>query len=646
LKKFFLIVLIALISFSLYAQNNGKTSVAMLNYLATQARIISSSKENRLILEDIYDRLLNNSNPAVIDETTLDFFQILLEDIENFRIITYQRERLRFLFENQRAQAITKALPNPLYLLGARNMSPLALVATAATMAIDSAFKYQGAMNDAKLAYMQGDWDLDDRESAVLHNLRSRSFVYTVNITNQYRLDGSDTLNENSIDGFVDIALWDPSPRKRQALEANRGLYSKYGPYWLELAETYYDLEMFRECLNAAQEYEKVHAPIFRKDKDFARLIPKIIVAAYNVHGDGIIYRNLAAGYLRTLVDNTSDSDWALRYFAAQTYISLASGLTRARTLQSAYDLLINNVRVLSIEQEKVLNEYHSPVTVVPQSMLNALEEAQKKLSQAKIDKETAMSSKNTRLGKEQRDKLENEIKEAEKKVKEWEQKVLDYKTAREKELPPFSQALWVNYILLTGLFEPLEKTDKDIEYVHDIIDFAFWPLYVMESFWEESQTEDLSAIFQFNNRSISESKVLNFTKDFLRGFSLVPFAIDIFSPTYKWDRFFLLSPDVLFTEINSIDIKIQNQSGSVVFEAENIPWAVSAKSIRNGLEEIQVYISEIRLLLGNALILQKKEPYKMEIFIKNIDEAGSYNNRLHFEKAFGKTNWVFKYVE
>jgi hypothetical protein len=384
----------------------------MLNYLATEARVISSSKDNRLILEDIYNKLVNNSNPAVIDETTLDFFQVLLGDIENFRIITYQRERLQFLFENQQAQAITQAMPNPLYLLGAIRSSggnpkvaALKLVATATTMAIDSAFKYQNAKNDAKLAYLEEDWKLDDNESAVLHNLRSRSFVYTVNITNQYILNMDDTLNETSIDEFVRISLWEATPRKRQALEANRSLYAKYAPYWLELAETYYELELYRECLNAIQEYENVSAPIFRKDKDFARLLPNAIVSAYTVYGNSTAYTNLAAQYLRKLIDNTSDSDWALRYFAAQTYISLADDSNRTRNLQAAYDLLLNNVRVLSVEQEKILDEYYSPVTTVPQSLLGALADAQRKYTQAKIDKETAMSNKNTRLGREQRAK-------------------------------------------------------------------------------------------------------------------------------------------------------------------------------------------------------------------------------------------------
>jgi hypothetical protein len=629
MRKNIFSVFLLLLNISLFAQNNGKTSIAMLNYLATEARIINSSKDNKLILEDIYNKLVNNSNPTVIDETTLDYFQVLLDDIEDFRVITYQRERLQFLFENQQAQAITQALPNPLYLLGARDKSPLALIATAATMAIDSAFKYQSAKNDAKLSYLQGDWELDDKESATLHNLRSRSFVYMVNIATRYNLAKDDTLNEKSIDEFVEISLWDAIPRKRQALEANRKIYAKYALYWLELADIYYELGLYRECLNAVQEYENVQAPIFRKDKDFARVLPKAIVAALNVYGNNTTYINLVSKYLQELVNNTSDLDWSLRYFAAQTYISLASDTNKARNLQTAYDLLLNNVRVLSVEQEKVLDEYYSPVTTVPQSLLDALADAQKKLTQAKIDKETATSSKNSKIGKETRGKLDSDIKEAEKEVKKWEQKIAAYKVAREQETPPFSNALWVNYSLLISLFEPLNKKENDIEYVYDIINEAFWPLYLMEAYWESTPKDDYASIF--------------FIKDTASGDGV----FGALGKRWKYgDRiFYLHCPDAILTAISSMDVKIICvDDSSILCDEKDVAWTVYAKQ-RNYFESPKILLTEIEIILNASIALTSKKSYQMEIYIKNIDSEGSYNNRLYFERPL-KSGWIFKYVE
>jgi len=185
-KSILFVIFLLFQSLSLPAQNIEKTSIVMLNYLATQARIITDSKNNRLVLEDTYNNLVNNSDPTVIDQTTLEFLGNMFGYIQGFRIITYQRERLQYLFENQQAQAITKAMPNPLYLLGTLNSNmsvvtiamaasgdPVAIaklagdslktIASFTAMAIDSVFKYKNAMNDAKLAYKQGEWELDDK---------------------------------------------------------------------------------------------------------------------------------------------------------------------------------------------------------------------------------------------------------------------------------------------------------------------------------------------------------------------------------------------------------------------------------------------------------------------------------------------------
>lgn len=681
------VAILLLHSLPLPAQNSGKTSIAMLNYLATQSRIIVDSKNNRVTLEDLYNKLINNSDPTVIDERTLEFLRDMLDNIESFRIITYQRERLQFLFENQQAQAITKAMPNPLYLLGTlnSNMSTVTIMAALAgnpvaqakfaadtlktlasftAMAIDSMFKYESAMNDAKLAYMQGDWELNDKESAILHSLRSRSFVYMVNISTQYKLSTGDTLNEKTIDDFVEISLWNATPRKRQTLEANRVLYAKYAPYWLALADTYFELGLFRECLNAVKEYENINAPIFRKDKDFARLIPKAIVAALNVYGNTSDYINFASGYLQKLVNNTSDTDWALRYFAAQTYISMAADTNKSRTLDIAYDLLLNNVRVLSIEQENLLNEYWSPVTAVPQSLIVALEGAQKKLTQLKIDKETLMNSKNTKLGKEQRAAIDKDIKEAENKVKEWESKIDNYKKTHEKELPPFSHALWLNYNLLQSLYGPLNKKESDKLYVRGIIGEAFLYLDIMEAYKKDAQSNVLRNMYNIKSNPRSQSFFGAIAKGWNYG-----------------DRLFYLNcPDVTFTELNSIDIKIFNPNTNVVLcEEKNVKWEAISKygewgppsfksTVTDFLERStnklsQVYenisgialsidlippitLAEIGVYLSYRPDYKKNEAYKMEILIKNIDDQGSCTNRLHFERPAGKTDWRFVLVE
>jgi hypothetical protein len=69
-------------------------------------------------LERIFDALLNDLRDRAIDEQTQSFMKGMLSNISSLRLLTFQREQIKFIYENQRAQAITKAMPNPLLFIG------------------------------------------------------------------------------------------------------------------------------------------------------------------------------------------------------------------------------------------------------------------------------------------------------------------------------------------------------------------------------------------------------------------------------------------------------------------------------------------------------------------------------------------------
>ena len=82
--------------------------------------------------------------------------ETMLDKIESFRMIGLQRERLQFLLENSQAQAITKAMPNPLYLPEAiRDINPVKIIATVALMTIDSVMQYQSAKNEGEIQFLK-----------------------------------------------------------------------------------------------------------------------------------------------------------------------------------------------------------------------------------------------------------------------------------------------------------------------------------------------------------------------------------------------------------------------------------------------------------------------------------------------------------
>jgi hypothetical protein len=447
-KKLSFSLLFLVIIYSIHAQNKANTSISMLNYLATETRLIVSSKNNRLVLEERKKKLKNNTNPDAIDNDTKTFLETLLNSIDKFRMLGVQRERLEYIFENQKSQAITQSLPNPLYLLGSKDLNPLSLIATIAVMTVDSIFKFQGAVNNAEMSYLKDGWDLDDKETETLNYLENQAFFYMRDIVVNNNLVGkTDSLNEESIDIFVRNSLDENLQRRRQWFENNRSLYAKYAPYWLALADTYYDLQLYKECIDSVQQYEKVQAEVFRKERDFAKILPKVIMAISQVYGTNQTYVNMTSSYLSKLLTHLNDitaEDWALRYFAAQAYIRMAGISDKRANLTSAYNLLVQNITLLSHEQEKLLAKYITPIDET-------------------IPKGTT--------------------KEKEKKMKKV---ISELKNQRKKELPPLHEGLLLNYQTLLEIMKELNTSAQERNRINTIIDKSIVYKMMRHSFFNE----------------------------------------------------------------------------------------------------------------------------------------------------------------
>ena len=94
-----------------------RNSIGMLNYLTMLTQEINASKSSRLFLESAYSSLVNNTYPNAVDQETEFRLEELLDQLKNYRMNAVKRERLEFIYERNKAQAIRAAVPNPLGLL-------------------------------------------------------------------------------------------------------------------------------------------------------------------------------------------------------------------------------------------------------------------------------------------------------------------------------------------------------------------------------------------------------------------------------------------------------------------------------------------------------------------------------------------------
>ena len=339
-----------------------RNSIGMLNFLTMLTQEINASRNSRLFLEEAYSSLVNNTYPNAVDQETEFRLDEILEELKNYRLNAVKRERLQFIYERNKAQAIRAAVPNPLGLLSSvRSFNWPQLIASVAYMAVDSITSYQNASSQAELQYLQDGWELDDKEYETLHKLRSRAFTYMIEMVNSNNLPGDLALNEKSVEYFVSWKTEENVVRRIQLLEANRNVYEGFGPYWLTLADSYYTNKKYQECIDAVTEYENLSTRIFRQDFDLAKTLPAALLSAMEVL-DGEEYNKTAAHYLSLIEANAAFDDWALRYFAAQGYIDLYQRTNDSAYLWKAYDLVLNSVTLMVSEQRELNAGYLADV--------------------------------------------------------------------------------------------------------------------------------------------------------------------------------------------------------------------------------------------------------------------------------------------
>ncbi len=432
-------------------------SINMLNYMTVLTQEINDSKGNRLFLETAYSSLINNIYPNAVDTRTQAQLTSTLDTLESYRMISQKRERLEYMYDQNQAQALRSAIPSPVAMLNVVQAGkPLKIAASVLYLAVNAASSYASAKDAADFQFLQDGWELDDQEAAELHNSRKAAFSYMLSMVRDNDLPGDYALNENAVSSFVEWKNNTNLERRKSWLEKNEETYKVFGPYWLEMAKIHYEAEEFEKCLEDIKQYQSVSTRIFRKDHDYAETLPIAIISAKETK-DSKDYIALADEYAASILKNTDDTDWSLRYFVAQIYMDLYASTKNATYLDNAYQIAFNNVNVL-VDQQKELNAAY----------ISDLEEVE-------ADKDATKREK-------------SEVKQYNKMLKE----------ERKIELPPVSEALYLNCDLLFALADELNLPAKEQTRIDNILHEKGEPIFLTkaldERFWFNQTVSDSSA--------------------------------------------------------------------------------------------------------------------------------------------------------
>lgn len=412
-----------------------RNSINMLNHLAYITGQINNDHKSRAFLDQVYSRLIDDTNPNVVDIRTQAEYEAICNTLHDYSFIDTKRERLSYLYDQSKAQNVRALMPNPLGLLSSTASYSLPkLVSSLSYMVVDSISSYSTANNAADMKYLEENWNLDDKEQKAIYTSREGIFDYMVDTVRAYKLPEGLTLSESDISNFI---IWkdkggSETKSKIRWLTSNKKTYQNFGPYWLVLADAYYSDKQYKKCISSISKYEKTdYSGIFRWDYNFADTLIKGIASA-NYCLKGKKYISTVEHYLSLIDKNTKKtdgSDWKIRYFAAQTNIDLYSRTKQIKYLNEAYNIALDNVNLLADEQRDQNKNY--------------LE---------KVKKESAKKD----MTKEQKQEISAMY------------KMMVAK--RKTELPPVNEPLALNCDMLYSLENKLKKSNADKKKVDVIV--------------------------------------------------------------------------------------------------------------------------------------------------------------------------------
>lgn len=421
-----------------------RNSFSMLYYLAITAEEIRISKDNRLLLDDIYTSLLNDINPGAIDETTQNHLKNLRDIIKSYINISVKRDRLQFIYNQDKAETIRSVVPNPLAILSMTDSFNWKKLATSVVYTVvDSYNNYKGANEAVDQEFLMSGWELDDEETATIQKNRERAFDYMVDIVQEYGLDGKLTLNEKAIETFAEICAIESVQQKIRRLESEEVTYKLLGDYWLELADCYFEAAQYEKCLDCVSKYNELATGIYRKDYNYVQILPKAIVAAQETYYGDTYVSNIKA-FADAIIENTTTEEWSIRYFAAQVYLDLYAKTDDRKYLDAAYNIAYDNVTILLDEQRALNATYLADV------------------------KEVTVEEPDYRfMSKTKKEEAEAEYKAEQKRLKAYNKALHE---ARKTELPALYEPLVLNCELLFALAEEMNINYSEKQEIETIL--------------------------------------------------------------------------------------------------------------------------------------------------------------------------------
>lgn len=414
------------------------TEFALSQRLQLDTVIARKSSNNRIVLSELSLRdLIPTANAS-----TKNYYLSFNERIQSLQLIDIKRERLKYIYNENKKNALLALAPNALSVatmaITTGFTNPLGAIISVVGAVTSSATSYLSARSQANMENLKGQWELDDTEMEILNRLGMEIYEYKCQIALDYEVPVEMTLSTKDLEAFVDYSN-DRDPVIRMIKLQNLDTRLEILPdYWRELALTAYELGYYEDTLSYIEKFEEIYCPIIYHDTDYAKLL-MVKCDCLNSLNNPSKYELLPL-IANQLLHNIETDDWETQFFVLALYTDLYNQTKDLSYLNSAIKLYPSVIIQLGNEYSKNLESY------ISQDYKNGgLKTIEAQIESAKVEVERAYEKKASFKGDKKSEAykiLNTKYTNATKELEELNSKKTDFERAASLMLPPSSDFL------------------------------------------------------------------------------------------------------------------------------------------------------------------------------------------------------------
>lgn len=458
-KKTTLLIILFSLSFTLAANNSAEEELKLTRKLLFETGRVLASTNNRAVLDEIY--LLEWYED--ISTTNSQYILSFRDDINEFKSIDVKRERLEYIYNQNRSMAAASLVPNALSVatVAFSSGNPKQAVIAIAGTALSSITNYLTTKQRAELELIQSQWNLDDDASRAFNNLNNAIFANLTTLSRDYGFSRDDYASIATIQNFVkDVQNENITPSDIIQICVGTNYereLSQFSDYWRIVGSAYYELGEYNEALTAINQYEKCYEKVFYHDPNYAQMM---MIKAYCIDELSINKEEIVDELIEianAINENLGvGRDWLQKYYCYLIYKDVASYTNDNSYLKKAFEVLDEVFYININTYAKDLENYLSYQFL--EDIITGLEQ-----NIAEIDNEIANQKEQRKAAntKERKEIIDKEIEKLKANKKEFEENIDAQKEIAKKTLPPSVSLLISLAYEYKNLAEELGETDS-----------------------------------------------------------------------------------------------------------------------------------------------------------------------------------------